>query len=87
MSVLPKPRGPAPAAPAMKPPRVPWTCASCRYFVGEDVGVCRRYAPRPKIVMEDPSRQTAGPLDHSWWAVWPGVAADDFCGEWRGKNP
>jgi len=37
------------------------------------VGICRRYAPRPSE-----TGTTGEPLD----ARWPRVASDDWCGEW-----
>lgn len=49
-------------------------CSACAFFLAyeNDVGECRRYAPRP-IVTIDPDAQAI---------VWPGVMGCDWCGEW-----
>jgi len=54
------------------------TCRHCRFFDDyETTGVCRRYAPRPRLVTEDES------VDKVDFALWPAVQASDFCGEWE----
>ncbi len=44
------------------------------------VGLCKRYAPRP-IILEtgpgDAANHTSG--------QWPRVASDDWCGEWNSQ--
>ena len=47
------------------------TCDQCRFFEqhDEDLGHCRRYAPRPRTDNEHAE------------TVWPCVSAGDVCGE------
>jgi len=51
------------------------SCGTCRFFrahVGvPDVGVCRRFAPRP----------LSGYTESVVCARWPAVYADEWCGE------
>lgn len=57
-------------------------CGNCYY--GRKRGealTCRRYAPTGSNVRED--RALAGV---PWLAVWPAVAAYDWCGDWRERD-
>ena len=50
-------------------------CVNCMFFVliGNEIGECRRYAPRP---------QNTSPIGVSR-SHWPIVEEDDFCGEFK----
>ena len=43
------------------------------------LGLCRRYAPRPSLGAPQP--QDSGAATES--SPWPHVASDDWCGEWE----
>jgi hypothetical protein len=62
-------------------------CATCAFYnenadVGEQMGECRRYAPRP--ILYDCTRDTKGPHDGAD-VQWPHVIEEDFCGEFHPK--
>ena len=42
------------------------------------IGLCRRYAPRPLT----PEPSEVGGAEPRWDTFWPRVASDDWCGEW-----
>ena len=55
-------------------------CENCVYFRSDEedinMGECRRYAPKPFRVTEDPINPT----------VWPNVACLEWCGEGKLKR-
>jgi len=54
------------------PPLDEQMCGNCRYR-WEHLNECRRHAPHP----------SHKELRDAWW---PGVGADDWCGEWSPKE-
>lgn len=52
------------------------TCQTCRWSAGlhEATCVCKRYAPRPVVIVSD-----GGAMPD---ALWPVVSDEDWCGEW-----
>ena len=59
-------------------------CENCQ-FVNNDSGTpgwysCRRYAPRPPLNGEIDMHMKGGMM-----TCWPGVNADDWCGEYQAK--
>jgi hypothetical protein len=63
-------------------------CETCRFFDQhraqdfDDMGHCRRYAPRPTI---NPPRHKDGELVETIFVNWPETSVGDWCGEWRAK--
>ena len=50
-------------------------CRSCRYY---ESNLCRRYAPKPRVVEFY--------RDYGVFAAeWPRVEPEDWCGEWKGE--
>lgn len=51
------------------------TCSTCRYWqiAPTGTGICRRYAPKPAIIMQAPGLPIG--------LVWPGTKPDEWCGE------
>lgn len=66
-------------------------CAGCRYFDGptEDIGICRRYAPRALVTWTDrPSDDDeVSDANYQRFPVWPSVTPTDWCGEWAASRP
>ena len=63
------------------------TCASCRWWelwwanpTERTLGMCRRYAPRPKRGAE------IDDVDDSSFADWPNTHESDWCGEHAPKE-
>lgn len=62
-------------------------CTSCVFYwpaTAEDdvdgrAGECRRYAPFPKVVRANKITNLG--------SDWPQVCRDDWCGEFRARNP
>jgi hypothetical protein len=51
------------------------TCEGCRFYdAGAKFGICRRHAPRARILREHDG-------DLSGYPRWPEVEPDDWCGE------
>ncbi len=54
-----------------------------------EIGLCRRYAPRP--LTPEPGALggevggEVGSAEPRWDSFWPRVASDDWCGEWDPK--
>lgn len=60
-----------------QPAKNPRSCEFCRFFQesnGDNIGQCRRYAPRPGY----------SNIDH--YPHWPTVFTSNWCGEWKGKS-
>jgi hypothetical protein len=58
-------------------------CRRCRYsyeLPDDVVYQCRRYAPRPLTVEDDPEKDEA-----TYWGEWPQVFNDQWCGEFAAK--
>jgi hypothetical protein len=56
-------------------------CADCKYYdetVPNQIGECRRYAPRPIMRIKD--------VDIDGMREWPSVISDDWCGEHEVQN-
>lgn len=74
-------------------------CGTCYHFElegedlsGEEVGLCRRYAPRPTLGVIpwpiDAEEEAGMPREESELPVdvlWPRLQAHERCGEWRTK--
>ena len=54
-------------------------CATCVHYNAND-STCRRYPP---VAVHVPTEGLRMSSDRS---VWPGVYAEDVCGEWREKD-
>jgi len=58
------------------------SCRACVFYdfpddrVQDANGICRRHAPHPALVPDDAS-------DTAYFAEWPVVAWNDWCGEWQ----
>ena len=50
-------------------------CCTCQWWadLGDGIGQCRRYAPRPRSSTDQ--------------VVWPVTEEYDFCGEWEDDTP
>lgn len=56
-------------------------CADCRFWLetDEDVGACRRHAPRPIIVDGKPRAL----VEADGLTYWPRTITGDWCGEFE----
>ena len=63
-------------------------CENCRFFVmiEEQMGECRRYAPRPRVVAVATSQLEGYFEKYDSVVLWPTVDRSDECGEWRARN-
>jgi len=60
-------------------------CDRCRWWdrMDEDpIGLCRRYAARPAVFVQGSTDPQPGLI--AWW---PQTEEDDFCGEFRPRDP
>lgn len=65
-------------------------CKDCKYFdpgchVAEELGYCRRYAPRPRSLTSAEVDAADEIATAHVWAEYPIKAEDDWCGEFSAK--
>lgn len=67
------------------------SCADCRFWIEEEqgtqqVGQCRRYAPRPMLAAQDSAHVAVQTVASSlrWWPI---TKKHDWCGEYTARYP